>query len=310
MNKVLITGVNGFVGKHLSREFCGRGLEVLGLANQEPKPDKEIVGLLTDYTQCDITDKEQVSRLDIKDISCVVNLAGLAAVGPSFDNPELYMRVNVGVLSVLGEELFRQNPTARMIAVSSGALYDPNQEMPLTEKSRTIENSPYASSKLAMEEVASDFRGRGFDCITVRPFNHIGPGQGRGFLIPDMIEKLRNMDPLSSKITVGNIKTVRDYTDVRDIAKAYASLATAKNLHHNLYNVCSGVGLSGEDIIKALCSALGIDFDKLQLEVDQQLIRPNDPASIIGNSSSLQMDTGWSPTIPIDKTLADIIRGL
>ena len=311
MKEIMVTGVNGFVGKHLARELYSRNLDVVGIGNENPVADESISHLLSAYFQFDINDPDGVSKLDLTQVDCVINLAGLAAVGPSFDNPELYMCVNVGVLSVLGKELLRQNPSARIIAVSSGALYDPSQEMPLNESSKIIESgSPYAHSKLAMENYAKELCTRELDCVVVRPFNHIGPGQGLGFLIPDLVDKLKKTDKNNLKITVGNIKTVRDYTDVRDIAKAYANLATAKDLNHNLYNVCSGTGLSGEDIIKSLCIALNINFEKLQLEVDSSLIRPTDPLKIVGNSSLLQSDTGWKPEISIDKTVKDIVDNL
>lgn len=308
---IVVSGINGFVGKHLARELYGRGLKVFGVGSQEPVPHPEIADLLNTYVQCDITNSDQVAKLDLRNVGCIINLAGLANVGASFDNPELYMKVNVEVLSVLGNELLKQSPAARMIAVSSGALYDPNQAMPLNESSKLIESgSPYALSKLAMENSAKELRAKGLDCVVVRPFNHIGPGQGLGFLIPDLVDKLRKAYKNNPKITVGNIKTVRDYTDVRDIAKAYANLATTTDLSHNLYNVCSGAGLSGEDIVKLLCIALDIDFEKLQLVIDSSLIRPTDPLKIVGDSSLLQKDAGWKPEISTDKTVKDIIDSL
>ena len=308
MNNILVTGINGFVGKHLARELHSRGVKVIGIGNREVKANSEISDLLENYFKCDVTEPSQVSKLDLRDVDCIINLAGLANVGASFDNPELYMHVNVAVLLVLGEELLRQNPPARMIAVSTGAVYDPHQDMPLNESSKIIESgSPYSMSKLAMEDSAQILRDKGLDCIVVRPFNHIGPGQGLGFLIPDLLNKLRSLDKTNPKITAGNIKTIRDYSDVRDIVKAYADLAKAKDLKHNLYNICSGRGLSGEEIIKALCDALDIDFDKLNIEVDRTLIRPTDPLKIIGDNGRLRENTGWAPLISIDNTIVGII---
>lgn len=307
MFKILVTGVNGFVGKHLARELAGRNMRVLGIGHHEDEPNGEIASLLDSYYKCDVADKEQVGKLPLKDISAIINLAGLANVGASFDDPELYMKVNVGVLSVLGKALFEANPSARMIAVSTGALYDPNQTMPLNEESHVFtEGSPYALSKLAMEKAAQDLKDKGQDCIVVRPFNHIGPGQGPGFLIPDLAAKLKNTDLGNPQISAGNLKTIRDYTDVRDIARAYANLATAKELNHTLYNVCSGEGHSGEDIIRALCNSFGIDFSKLEIEVDQSLIRPSDPEKIIGSHNRLTADTSWKPQIKLSQTIRDI----
>lgn len=305
---ILVTGINGFVGKHLARELAGRGVDVIGIGQREPSANPDISGILKGYSQCDITNREQVTDLPLQDIDCIINLAGLANVGASFDNPDLYMKVNVEVLSVLGEALLTANPSARMIAVSTGALYDPRQPMPLSEDSKVItDGSPYAMSKLAMEETARSLRESGQDCIVVRPFNHIGPGQGLGFLIPDLADKLKNTDPKNPRITAGNLKTIRDYTDVRDIARAYADLATTKNLKHELYNVCSGSGLSGEDIVRTLCENLSIDFDSLQIDTDPSLIRPSDPEKIVGDNSRLRADTDWKPAIALSQTVSDLL---
>jgi GDP-4-dehydro-6-deoxy-D-mannose reductase len=311
MKTILITGVNGFVGKHLAREISARGHNVVGLGHAEDHADLQIKDIVKAYIRCDITQPDQVNKLPLQDIDCVINLAGLANVGASFDNPKLYMDVNVKVLSVLGSELLTSNPGARMIAVSTGALYDPNQPMPLNEQSKSvIGGSPYAQSKLAMENAAVALRKKGLDCIVVRPFNHIGPGQGLGFLIPDLAQKLQSIDPAHPQITAGNLKTTRDYTDVRDIVKAYADLAEATSLGNALYNVCSGTGKSGEDIVRALCRVLKIDFARLHIETDPSLIRPTDPAEIVGDNSLLQQDTNWQPTILLGQTVQDIVDSL
>lgn len=308
MTRILVTGVNGFVGKHLAREIHNQGHEIIGIGSRENTPDEEITGLLESYHRCDVTDKKMVSELPLDKVGAVINLAGLANVGASFDQPELYMRVNTQVLSVLGGALLRANPNARMIAVSTGALYDPSQTMPLKEDSAVItEGSPYALSKLAMEQSAQELREKGQDCVVVRPFNHIGPGQGPGFLIPDMISKLQKYKQDGTPVSAGNLKTIRDYSDVRDIARAYAHLATTENLEHYLYNVCSGIGRSGGEIVQTICKELDIDYDKLEIEVDQSLIRPTDPPKIIGDHSRLSEDTGWQPTYNLKDTVQSII---
>jgi GDP-4-dehydro-6-deoxy-D-mannose reductase len=305
---ILVTGINGFVGRHLARELSKRKIKVVGVGNSEKHANTEIADIVEAYYQCDVSNPEAVKQLKLSEIDAVINLAGLANVGASFAQPDLYMKVNVDVLTVLGKALFAANPEARMIAVSTGALYDPNQPMPLNEESKTLKSgSPYAQSKLAMEDAALEFRNDGFDCIVVRPFNHIGPGQGSGFLIPDMVQKLRTTDSTRPTITAGNLKTVRDYTDVRDIVKAYADLASAPKLGHDLYNVCSGRGSSGEDIVRELCLALDIDFKKLEIEVDKSLIRPTDPQKIIGDNSRLQNETGWCPELDLRATISAII---
>lgn len=308
---ILVTGINGFVGKHLARELHSRDIKVIGVGHQDDKVDQEIENVVSEYYQCDVTVQAQVDKLPLSEVTSIINLAGLANVGASFDNPELYMDVNVKVLSILGGSLYKVNPKARMIAISSGALYDPNQEMPLNEESATIQNgSPYALSKLAMEDAAQSLRDSGQDCIVARPFNHIGPGQGLGFLIPDLANKLQQINLDNPEISAGNLKTVRDYTDVRDIARAYVDLATVSSLSSALYNVCSGSGKSGEEIVSALCDQMDIDFNKLKINVDPSLIRPTDPVEIVGDSSLISQDTGWQPSITLDKTVKDIVDSL
>ena len=305
---IVVTGVNGFVGKHLVRELNARNCRVIGLGNTEPEADIEIRELLENYVQCDITNQIEISKIDLSNVSAVINLAGLANVGASFDDPDLYMKINVEVVSIFGKELFKQSPKARMIAVSSGAVYYPNQPMPINEKSRLAKNgSPYVLSKLAMEDACEELRNKGFDCIVVRPFNHIGPGQGQGFLIPDMVNRLKNIE-LNNTLTVGNIKTSRDYTDVRDIVKAYTNLALADSLQNDLYNVCSGRDRTGEEIIKAICRELSVNFNDLRMEINQDLIRASDPEKIVGDCSRIQKEIGWQPKINLNKTISDIVK--
>lgn len=309
---ILVTGINGFVGKHLARELYKRKIKIFGVGRREATADIKIKGLLEGYIQCDVANEIDVEqKLPLENIDCVINLAGLADVGASFNNPGLYMDVNVKVLSGIGNILLKKNSSARIIAVSTGAVYDTNQSMPLTESSETIKKgSPYALSKLAMEKAAQDLRSRGLDCVVVRPFNHIGPEQGLGFLIPDLAKKLIEADKSNLSVTAGNLKTIRDYTDVRDIARAYCDLALSKNLHHDLYNVCSGNGKSGEEIVEYLCKALNIEFKKLNINTDPSLIRPSDPPIIYGDNSRIKSDTSWLPKTTLEETIEDIVSEL
>ncbi len=305
MAQVLVTGCNGFVGKHLVRELHSRNIEVSGLGYKEPA-HPEIASLLSNYFMCDLTDPEDVATLDLKNLEAVVNLAGLAKMADSFANPEFYKKVNVEVLTNLGGELLRQNKNARVIAVSTGAVYESDQPMPLTEDSKTVnDSSPYSQSKLMMEIEAKKLRSRGVECVVVRPFNHIGPGQEQGFLLPDLLEKIKGASEAENTISVGNLNTKRDYTDVRDIVKAYASLALSNSLANNLYNICSGNSYSGEEILQIILDTVGIKGVKI--EVDQSLIRPNDPPNLYGSNNRLRADINWLPEIPLRKTIEDFI---
>lgn len=309
MHHVLVTGVNGFVGNHLVRTLTGAGCETSGLTyGGDVVPD--IDALLKTSTVCDLTDADQVKEIDFSPYHTIINLAGLANVGQSFDNPELYMTVNVLVLENLCEWLVQQHLSPRIIAVSTGAVYESHQPMPLTETSKAVENgSPYAKSKLAMEKVAERYRNKGLGCIVVRPFNHIGPGQKAGFIVPDLYQKLTSAVRSNKPVIVGNLKTRRDYTDVRDVVQAYTSLALAEpgKLRSSVYNICSGVSRSGEELLAELKKHVP-GSEKLQIEVDQKLIRPDDPEELVGSNKLISKDTGWKPKIPLGQTIADSIK--
>ena len=305
MSRVLITGVNGFVGHHLAHELSAQGYEVVGVG-RESAPATGLGSILKEYVPCDLTKSEDVSRLPFSELDAVINLAGLAAVGQSFDNPKLYMDVNVAVLSVMCDQIEKLGlKNLRVVAISSGAVYASSQEMPLTESSKTdADSSPYSASKLAMETYAKEFKKKGYDCVIARPFNHIGPGQLGGFLLPDLYEKLQ-LSP-DGVLRVGNLQTERDYTDVRDVAKAYIALATSEKLTHDTYNVCTGRAISGERLLKTLADAS--HKTDVKVVVDDKLFRPSDSPILFGDNSRLKEDTEWSPAIPLEQSVADFVR--
>lgn len=310
MSTVLVTGVNGFVGPHLVRELHKHGHQVIG-SGHRPKVAPEIGTLLVNYVACDLLDRKQVDKLPFGDVDAVINLAGLASVGPSFDRPEEYKTTNDGVLASVGEALKKFAPYARLIAVSTGAVYDVDQPKPFTEDSQLLgeKGSPYAISKIMMEQTASDLREAGLDCVVVRPFNHIGPGQKDDFIAPDLYNKLIASQTAEGIVTVGDLTTKRDYTDVRDVARAYRELAFATSLLHNVYNVCSGKSRSGEEVLDMLLKATGL-AGQVEVQVDPAVSkRPKgqDPSDLYGDASRLRNETGWSPTIPFEQTIQDFV---
>ena len=302
---IVVTGVNGFVGEHVAREFKNRGFSVVGVG-YDKEPNERVATLLEKYVACNLLDEEDViASLSLKGVRAVIHLAGLAAVGQSFDQPQRFMTENGVMAHNVLAQAARDEMKGRVVAISTGALYDPNQALPLNEDSKTNPNSPYAVGKLMSEDVVRYHRMRGIDSVIVRPFNHIGPGQGPGFLLPDLLEQLRAAKETGT-LLVGNIKTKRDYTDVRDIARAYAELALAPSLKHDTYNICSGKSLSGETILAHLQEITGIK--DVKIEVDPARIRPNDIEDIYGDSSRLTDALGWKPEITIEQTIKDFVN--
>ncbi len=270
MSRIIVTGINGFVGKHLVAELKLRGCTVIGVS-REAQTHPSISNSVDEYYACDLINPEEVSKLPLSDIDGVINLK------------------------------------TRILAISTGAVYSPNQPLPLSEPSKIITNgSPYALSKIAMEEEATRLRANGLNCVIARPFNHIGPGQELGFLVPDLYKKMITALESGGAVKVGNLSTKRDYTDVRDVVRAYADLILLKDLEYEIYNVCSGNSISGETIFDLLAKNIG-DQKNIKAEVDQQFIRSNDPKDLYGDNTNLRNQTNWTPSIPLEQTIKDFV---
>lgn len=303
MERVLVTGANGFVGGHLAQELINQNYEVTGLvfdATQQGNLPSSVKKL-----EVDLTKKNHLKVIDFRSIDYVIHLAGLANVGKSFGDPEGYMKANVGMEINLFDEALAQNTHPRFLIISSGSLYDPLASLPITEGSRVAPNSPYAESKLAQETEAQNYTSRGLESVIVRPFNHIGPGQGLGFIVPDLVKQVVDFKTgATQNIQVGNLDTSRDYTDVRDIVKAYVSLMV-KGRSGEIYNVCSGKAVSGRELLGKIIDIVGVDPE---IVVDQSRIRPTDTPLIYGNPAKLTKEAGWQPVISLDQTLNDVVN--
>lgn len=302
----MVTGANGFVGHHVVAELVSRGCAVIGVSRQE-EIDDDIAHLVESYFPCDLADLDEARMLPLDDVDAVINLAGLAAVGESFSQRELYLRVNTGVIDTVCQvALERHLAGLRVIAVSSGAVYEGQQDMPLTEGSAVDPaSSPYAESKLTMEHRAQFYRGAGVDCVIARPFNHIGPGQGPGFLVPDLLVQVEQVVEAGGPLLVGNLATRRDYTDVRDVAAAYVSLASAQSLEYDIYNVCTGRSLPGTEILAIVLAQLGLSA--LEVTGDAARFRPSDAPDIYGSNARLVAAVGWHPTIPVERSIHEFL---
>ncbi|MFW6772728.1 NAD-dependent epimerase/dehydratase family protein [Nocardioides sp. CPCC 205120] len=296
---VVVTGVNGFVGHHLVRALVDAGLPVVGVSRDEA-PKEDISGLLADYLALDLTR----DPLPAVRAAGVVHLAGLSAVGPSFDRPQHYITSNTAMLTNVCEPLLATGSKARVVVVSSGAVYDSAQDLPITESGRTAPTSPYAVSKLAVEQQTLYYARRGLTATVARPFNHIGPGQGPGFLVPDIIAGLRASRQTGTPPAFGDLTSQRDYTDVRDVAGAYVALLAAEHLAPGgIFNVCSGRAVEGTEVLRRLADIAGIAVDGVT--VDAARLRPTEPSVIAGSNQRLTETTGWRTRLTLQQSLED-----
>lgn len=290
--RVLVTGVTGFVGRVLAARLQERGAVVSGVASQmSPVPGVDVreIDLRTD-------------EIDVRDVDDVVHLAGLAAVGPSFDNPQLYISANSAMMTNVSEPLLRHGNPGRLIVVSSGAVYGAGDGSPLSEAAPEVFGSPYVVSKVLVENQAAYYRGRGLRTVVVRPFNHIGPGQRPGFIVPDLAVKLKSLSR-DRPLAAGNLDARRDYTDVRDVVEAYVRLLESDHLTSDLYNVASGVSRSGWDVLDELLAGLHLE----KPTVETAASRAYDPSIVVGDAGRLRRETGWSPTFSFSSSIRDFL---
>lgn len=292
--RLAITGVDGFVGRHVAKLAAEAGYETVGISRSAAPT----VDGLAEYVSADLA----VGWPEIPEVDAIIHLAGLAAVGPSFDEPLRYIDVNAAIAINMCEALLAQGRPVRVVVASTGALYGASQA-PLTEQSPLAFSSPYAVSKATVENLLTYYVGRGLDLVAARPFNHIGPGQSLGFLVPDLIHKLAAL-PEGGALHTGNLAAERDYTDVRDVAAAYLLLARAERLLHRVYNVASGRSRSGYEVLAAICTALGRE----QPEVVMDQSRPVDVPRVTGDARRLREELGWTPRFEFATSIEDAVR--
>jgi len=298
--RVAVTGATGFVGHHLLRELLDSGHAPVGVS------DMDEADLGVPFVSCDLT---RSWPTDLAGVDAVVHLAGLSAVGPSFAAPQHYIEANSAMVTTMCEALLETASQARVLVVSSGAVYDAFQPQPIPETGTLATTSPYVVSKLLVENLAAYYGGRGLDIVVARPFNHIGPGQKEGFLLPDLVTEARSAAADERPMSVGDLTTARDYTDVRDVARAYRLLLEAELRQDvaadRVFNVCSGRARAGSELCELALAELGLAH--LERSIDQARIRPNDPRSIVGDHDRLSRVTGWTPRHRVEDTVRDYV---
>jgi GDP-4-dehydro-6-deoxy-D-mannose reductase len=295
--RVFVTGGHGFVGGYLVEHLRACGDEVTA-------PHQGDV---------DLADQDAlIAAVTRAAPEAIIHLAALAHVGESWADPARTFNVNaVGTLHLL-EAARRVTPSPRVLLISSAEVYGPVQpeELPLTEEHGLHPVTPYAMSKVAAEFIGTQYHaGFGVPVVRARSFNHIGPHQAGRFVVSDIAgriaDAMKNHD--TQPIKVGNLSARRDYTDVRDVVRAYRMLVAADGTAGEAYNVCSGVDVSVETLAHKLLELAGVD---LTIEQDPTLVRPVDVPVLVGDNAKLRAATGWQPEIPLEDTLRDTLAAL
>jgi GDP-4-dehydro-6-deoxy-D-mannose reductase len=311
MKRVLITGITGFVGNHLATHFLSqKNYEVIGTYRSES-------GLASLE---DSKDNIKVIRVDLNDPKAVeetitsikpdylCHLAAQASPAKSFSHPLETLTNNIASeLSIL-EVLRKHALPTRVLIISTGDIYGivKPADIPIDENTPMRPGTPYAVSKITQDYLSLQYYlAYQIDIVRVRPYNHVGPGQKAGYVISDFAKQIAEIeagkqDPV---LSVGNLDAGRDFTDVRDVVKAY-ELALLKGESGEAYNIGSGKSYKIADVLDTLIS---LSKEKIDVKVDSSKFRPIDVPKIVCDTSKFRNLTGWKPEIPFEKTLQDIL---
>jgi GDP-4-dehydro-6-deoxy-D-mannose reductase len=305
VGRVLITGGTGFVGTHLIQFLKSNTAKIVVLASRdnqsrlEPEPGVE-------YYELDIRRADEI-RSVVREISPtqIYHLAGVSAVDVSWNNPRLTFEVNVlGTYNLLEAAMLLPS-TPRILNVSTSQVNAPSNDI-LTETSPLSPDNPYAASKAMAELLRVQYRKyTDGGIITARSFNHTGPGQTPSFVLPSIAKQFAEMEAglRAPILTVGNVEVKRDFTDVRDVVRAYSALLH-KGRTGEVYNVCSGSAVRLADCIRKFEAISGIT---IEINTDPARLRSNEISQIFGDSTKIRTETGWNPQIPLEKTIQDLL---
>lgn len=309
--KVIITGITGFVGSHLTELLLKeKNYEIFGTSR--PRSNRENIGHLENKItifSADILDSHSIYEL-IKKVrpDYVFHLAAQSFVPASWSSPATTMEVNViGTIHLF--EAIRTlgiNPIIQIACSSEEYGLVKENELPVKEENSFRPLSPYAVSKVAMDLLGYQyFKSYGMKIIRTRAFNHTGPRRPETFVCSGFAKQIIEIEKglKNPVIEVGNLEAKRDFTDVRDVVRAYY-LAVKKGEPGEDYIICSGKAIRIGDILEMLLKYSGV---KAKIQEKPERMRPSDVPVLRGDSSKLRKVTGWKPEIPFKKTLKDLL---
>jgi GDP-4-dehydro-6-deoxy-D-mannose reductase len=305
MERALVTGCNGFVGRALVGRLVAAGYEVWGVDRTDV--DADFRGKR--HLRGDLTDAEFVtSAIDEASPACIVHLAAQSSVAKSFDDPTSTVRDGTTpALHVL--ETVRLGATnARVLLVGSADEYgsvNPAQ-IPVREDVPANPESPYALAKVIQNQYGRMYaKLYGVDAVMTRSFNHTGPGQRDIFALPSFAKQVAEIrrGKRAAELEVGNLDVRRDFLDVRDVCDAYVVLLK-KGRMGETYNVCSGDSYRVGDLLNQLCTLAGVH---VSIRVDVSRLRPVDTPVLRGDPSKMRDHTGWTAKLPIQETLKSLL---
>jgi GDP-4-dehydro-6-deoxy-D-mannose reductase len=304
--RIFITGATGFAGSHLVESLLAQEHEIFALTHpatsHQALPEHpnlhSIDGDLLDLDS--LKTAVQQAKPDT-----IYHLAGQASPGRSWQSPALTIAINTGGTANLLEAAIAFG-RPRVVIVTSAEIYGyiAEEDLPITETTWPQPRHPYGVSKCAAGQLTAVYAQRyDLPVVEARPFNHIGPRQALGFVAPDFASqlaavKLQQKPPVMS---VGSLEARRDFTDVRDVVRAYQLLAQNGNPGDG-YLICSGQPVSIQTLLNILIEASGIS---VEVTFDPERMRPSDTPCLYGSHEKISQDTGWQPEISLQQSLQD-----
>lgn len=313
MEKILITGINGFAGSHLTEYILKNKLgEVHGTVRSKNsnlyrlKESRNEIELI----YADITKKEEIKQV-IKKIKPdkIFHLAANSFVPESFENPKKTFQTNLIGTMNLFEATKKYSEHSTIVSISSSEAYGLvlDNEFPIKETNAFRPLSPYGTSKASMDLLGYQyFKSHNLKIIRLRPFNHTGPKRSPKTVDSDWCKQIIAIEKGKQKpeILIGNIENIRDFLDVRDIVKAYW-IASEKGKPGEAYNICSGKGLK---LTKMLEILLKQSSKKIKTKIDIKRIRKSPITKLIGDPTKFMKETKWKPEISIEQMLKDVFE--
>lgn len=310
--RLLITGIAGFAGSHFAEYALSQGVEVWG--SLRPGSDTEHIEHLRDrlhLVECELLDEPAVGSLvAMARPDLVAHLAAQSSAAASWRAPGETLAVNVlGQANVL--EAVRKNGLApRILVVGSAEEYGAveEHELPIAETAPLRPLSPYALSKVAQDLMGYQyFKAYGFQVVRARPFNHEGPRHADAFVVSSFARQIAEIEAgrRPPVVEVGDLTAERDFTDVRDVVRAYWLLLT-RGRPGEVYNVCSGKAWRLADVLDLLIAKARVGG--IEVRPDPGRVRPVDVPVLRGDPSRLRATVGWDPEIPFEQTLQSVLE--
>jgi len=308
--RALITGINGFVGGHLAEHLLSSGRwEIAGIARQPALALETLIGRVT-YIAADLSDREQtLGALARIRPDVIFHLAGQSNVPHAFADPHTTVQTNIGAQLNLFLGVLQLRIDPLIIVASSNEIYGlvRPEDLPVNEQTPLRPVNPYAVSKAAQDLFAYQYHiSHRLRTVRLRPFNHIGPRQTEAFVVPAFAAQIARIEAglQPPVLRVGNLAAERDFSDVRDIVRAY-ELAALHGEVGAAYNVGSGQAVGVQRILDIL---LTFSTHDIQIEPDPSRMRPSDVPRVVCDASRFHADTGWTPRIPLEQTLFDTLE--